>query len=482
MYDVVNMPDLVVRYFSSTPWLVAFVISTVYLFIRLNTTRKRAMLVAVAIFFLIINAFVIRIFTKLNQNSTFYRHLWAIPSIAIVSIAIIDLIRLLPKWFLKVSAIVAFAILFWFINDQEYIRCRTQFLSLDAKLVPEDVIVLEDKLNELRSETGKSTQFVVCPIAYQRSYGNMCTELSLYSGFLNVSDSSILNDINHNGEEELTGENPDVEYIMSTTCLKGMDYVVVGRISNSEELFREQGYEPLLITNEYILYRCEGYSGCKQDLNSWGQPSWKYWYKENGELCINENGFAKVQYVYDNRGRKITETYTDEAGALVNIIEGYAKCEWRYGNKGLEEIRLFDANGNPCIRKDFGYSSIRYIRDEKGRVIEECYYNEKNELFDFDFRNPRARTRFEYDNQGNVISEKYFDKDGNLSRALAGYDEIRKQYDENSVLIRLGYYADGKLINRTDTGYAEVNYQSDETGDWVQYIDQDGSIVILQEQ
>lgn len=478
MYDVVNMPDLVVRYFSSTPWLVAFVISTVYLFIRLNTTRKWALFIAVVVFFLVINAFVIRIFTKLNQNSTFYRHLWAIPSIAIVSIAIIDLIRLLPKWFLKVSAIVAFAIILWFINDQEYIRCRTQFFSTDAKLVPGDVIELGDKLEELRNETGKGTQFVVCPIAYQRSYGTMCTELSLYSGHLNVSDSSILNDTNHNGEEELTGGNPDIDYIMSTACQKGMDYVVVGRRGNSEELFLGQGYEPLLITDEFILYRCEGYLRCKQDLTSWGQTSWKCWYNEDGELCINESGFAKVQYVYDNKGRKITETYTDETGASVNSIEGYAKCEWRYGDKGLEEIRLFDANGNPGIRNDFGYSSIRYIRDEKGRVTEECYYNEKDELFDFDFRNPRARTRFEYDNQGNIISEKYFDKDGNASKALAGYDEIRKQYDDNNKLICLGYYADGKLINRIDTGYAEIKYLNDETGDVVQYIDQDGSIVI----
>ena len=98
MYDVINMPDLVVRYFSSIPWLILFILSTVYLFIRMNTARKRGMLASIIVFFLFINAFVISAFTHLGENSSFYRHLWAIPSVAIIGIVVVDLIRIIPKW------------------------------------------------------------------------------------------------------------------------------------------------------------------------------------------------------------------------------------------------------------------------------------------------------------------------------------------------------------------------------------------------
>ena len=162
MYDVIDMPDLVSRYFSSNLWLGAFIVSVIYLFFRLNNAGKRALFAAVVAFFLVVNVFVIRLFTALNENDTFYRNLWAIPSVTIIGIAMVDLVRMMPRWFLKIPAIVAIAIFLYFSN-QEYIRCRDQIFSADAKMVPNDIILLGQKLEELREESEKKSNIYCVP-------------------------------------------------------------------------------------------------------------------------------------------------------------------------------------------------------------------------------------------------------------------------------------------------------------------------------
>lgn len=197
MPGIIGIPDLLERHFSSSIWLYIFIAAVIYLFFRLKAAYKRALFAAVVGFFLIVNAFVIIQLSELGENATFYRNLWAIPVMTIIGIAIVDIVRIIPKWYLKIPVIAAFAIGLWFVNQHEYIRCRDQYYSSDAKMVSEDVINLAKALDKLQKEEGKETLFVVCP-------GNTVSELYLYSGFLKVSNSSVLSDVSHDGEYELT--------------------------------------------------------------------------------------------------------------------------------------------------------------------------------------------------------------------------------------------------------------------------------------
>ena len=480
MYDVTNMPGLVSRYFSSEAWFYIFISAVVYLFFRMNGTRKIALLAGIAAFFLIINAFVIKIFTSLGENSTFYRHLWAVPSIVIIGIAFVDLIRVFPKWSLRAFVIVAISLVLYFVNNQEIIRCRGLYYSPDAKMVSDDIIDLDNGFKKIYKNADKQRLFVVCPSGYGIQYGDFDAEIELYIGFLNVNDSSFLTNEVHNGEEELTGQNPDVAYIMATCCENGIDYIIVSRNENARQIYGESGYDPILVSDNYLVYACSGYYGYKQDLNKEGKIQWKRWYDKNNIPVMNDNGYCRVEYEYDHRGRTIKEQYKDTDDILVNISNGgyggYAICKYRYNNFGLVEIQLFDSNEQPCIRTNYGYSIIRYLWNNRGQIIEERYYNEKDELFNFDGNVPRAITRYAYDDDGNMLSEKHFDKDDNPSKAAFGYDEIRKEYDAERNIIRQGYYADGELVNRSDTGYAEIRYEYNEANEIIsiQYYDQNG--------
>ncbi len=442
MYDVTNMPDLVVRYFSSIPWLVVFILSTVYLFFRLSKEKKRAMLIVCVVFFCVVNSFVIGQFTKLGENSTFYRHLWAVPSIVIVGIAVIDLVRIVPKWYLKIPVIVAMAIGLWFINEQEYIRCRIQIFSTDGTLVPEDVIEIGDGLEELRNEIGKNTLFVICPSGYDRPYGNMVTELGLYNGGLKVSDSSILNDGVHNGEDELLGNNPDVNYIMATCCSSGIDYVIVNYSEDKKEIFGRYGHEPVLRSKSYMIYRCEGHDGLLQDTNEWGQIIKQKYYDAKGDARCNRHGFAEKIIEYDRHGYVIQEKYLGIKGELVKNSDGYAVCEYVNTSTGLIVSKIYRNEKEEPIQID-GRFVTGYEYGDNGIIEKESYYDQ--------FENPMNRVdtgisivKYKYDEKDQQIEEWYYNKEGNLTISATGYAGFIRDYNSDGLIVRETYYDENK--------------------------------------
>lgn len=477
MYDVSSISDLVGRYFSSNYWLITFLISVIYLFFRLNTARKKALLAVIAAFFLLINPLVINLFTKLDQNATFYRHLWAIPSMTIIGIAMVDLIVILPKWIFRIPVIVVVGVFLWF-TSQEYIRCRELYFSADAKMVQEDVIRISEELENLRSRRQKNTLFIVCPTGYGVQYEDLDAELSLYCGSAQIYDSSYLTDPTHDGETELTGDNPDVPYIMSTCCKNGYDYVIVSNRPSTELSFKEKGYQPILNTEEYILYQCKGYTGYTQDTDAWGQIIWKSWYDEDGKKAKGIEGYYSVRFMYDKKGNIYEETYYYENDEIACEKWGYARVEKSYDEKGrLTETRLYDEKGDPCIHLSAGWHILRYDWDDRDRIIRIGYFDVHNKpMTDYasGLGMPHSYEEFAYDDWGNKISERLYNVDGTPAQTNYGYDEIRYEYDDYHNVIRQGYYTEGTLITRNDTGYAEIVYEYNDDNELVKtiYLDQ----------
>ena len=450
MPGIVGLTDLVERYFYSNQWLWIFIGSLVYLFFRMNTARKRAFLTAIAFFFLFVNSFVIEKFTALGENGTFYRHLWAIPSIVIVGIAIVDLIRIMPKWYLRIPVIAALIVGVWFVNNQEYIRCRSLKFSTDAKMVSEDMIELADGFEELRNETKKNKLFVVC--------GSQTTELSLYSGILNITGPELLNSTDHDGSMELMGGNPDIPHIMSVCCSNGMDYVVVDKNENTESAFREQGYEPVIQTNSFLVFQCSGYSGFFQDVNNFGRTSVRSYYDENGKPVLCSKGYCTVLYDYDYLGRKERELYYDENGDLCSI--GHASVCYEYDLMGncVKEI-YYDRNGKEYDVAGL-YASIEKTYTKKGNLETQRYLDANGEPV---LANGCYLSEYEYDDKGNQICEKYYDASGNpmLSTNMQAFEK-RVEYDENNNAIKEEFYdLDGSRIQST-LGYSICVREVDE--------------------
>ena len=453
MPGIVGLTDLIERYFYSSQWLWIFIGSLVYLFVRANSAHKRAFLAALAVFFLFVNSIVIEKFSALGENGTFYRHLWAIPSIVIVGIAIVDLIKIMPKWYLKIPVIVAVVVGVWFVNSHEYIRLRDLPLSTDGKMVSEDVIQLSEGFEKLRKESGKNTLFIVC--------GNQATELALYNGFLDISSSSILNDAEHNGELELMGDNPDVEFIMSTCCAKGRDYVIAARNENSDDLYLRIGNEPVLETDSYYVYKCKGYNGYSQDINRWGLISWLQYYDDKGMPCLNNNGFCRLSYEYDSKGRVMSEEYYDQNEKPIKRDKGYAKRTVEYIDRYHTVERYYDEEDQLTLA-NFGYAGIKCTLDDKRRIIKGTFLG--TDGLPMTVTNGFASCTNTYDETGNKLSECYLDINGDYINCISGYAMVFWEYNANNKPFKTVFFDSKRQITENKDGWAMSIKEYDEAG------------------
>ena len=325
-------------------------------------------------------------------------------------------------------------------------------MSFDAEMVQRDVITLADEFEKIKEESGKNTLFVVCPSGYSIPYGNMVLELTLYSRLLEISSSSTLNNEEHNGDAELMGENPDIPYIMSTCCAKGMDYVIVSRNQSMENAFTENGYKPAITSNSFLVYACYGYKGYVQDNTNRGQTSYISYYDENGNPDIHSTGYSTVRFIYDDRGNMIEKHYLNKDNDLCIISFGYAGVKYEYNNqrKCIKETYLNQAG--KAINLYAGYSSIIRTYTTTGLLESQKYEDVDGRLVLFQ---GRIETRYEYDANGHLVLESYYDENGNpMDRIDLMYFKKAILYDEHGNENGEQYYSISGEQTCSTLGYA----------------------------
>ena len=136
--------------------------------------------------------------------------------------------------------------------------------------------------------------------------------------------------------------------------------------------------------------------------------------------------------MHDRWGHRNSESFYDTKGDLCDAVTsgyGYARLEQKNNKFGdIEEIRLFDKLGNPCVRTGFGYSMIRFTYSGR-QLTKQCYYDENGKLFDFDYRNPRATTCFFM-----MIAEIVFQNNTTIRKAThLGRLQVTMKFEEHTM-------------------------------------------------
>ena len=73
---------------------------------------------------------------------------------------------------------------------------------------------------------------------------------------------------------------------------------------------------------------------------------------------MNNKGYAKVSYGYDEWGNVTEMTYWGTDGRLGLNKEGFAKLNFKYDERGFrEETAYFDVNNKLCMRTG-GYAKV----------------------------------------------------------------------------------------------------------------------------
>lgn len=163
---------------------------------------------------------------------------------------------------------------------------------------------------------------------------------------------------------------------------------------------------------------------------------------------------AVVRKTRDSRGNEIEVHTFDERGQPVSAARAMAR-KMRYDeDDALVELSYLGADGKPTRPPGLAFAITRYERDERGNVIEERYFDEH--ASPVQLADGYHGVRIAYDARDNPIAYGYVDTTGAPIMLPQGYQARRLSYDGDRV-IRTDFLDLGGTITST----AEAAYEAD---------------------
>lgn len=222
-----------------------------------------------------------------------------------------------------------------------------------------------------------------------------------------------------------------------------------------------------------------------------------------------DTGYAGIRNEYsDADGRLISQTFYNEEGEPVTSTKyGCARMEFAYDAMGNRvDTRYYDTDNCLTLRNGLGYAMVRSEYNESGQCISSLYYDIEAKLtantvyhcagFTYDYGSNwieiryigldgelmtrrdlgYARVVLEYDRDGNVIKESFFDQEEHLTEGTKeGYAFCKSKYNGKNCIEKRFYNTEEELSCCKDGGYAMVRYLYDDQGRCIQeqYYDAD---------
>ena len=149
-----------------------------------------------------------------------------------------------------------------------------------------------------------------------------------------------------------------------------------------------------------------------------------------GHPTLNKEGYAAIQYQYDENQYPIRLTYLDEKYNRTYISSGYSAILRSVDKNGniLTETYL-DLNDNP-VASASGFATERNTWDERKRLIRREYLDEGGQPVIIN--TSYSAVSYQYDNRDNKIRESYYNTYGELTWCNYGYSEITLVYDNRN--------------------------------------------------
>ncbi len=155
-----------------------------------------------------------------------------------------------------------------------------------------------------------------------------------------------------------------------------------------------------------------------------------YTYNSTGLLIenkVSKNGEISIwRNKYDEKGRKLEEGYYDNQNHLIADNNGIAIYRYKYDEKGNKLEERYYDNEDHLMGDFRGIAIYRYKYDEKGNKIEEGYYDKENQLISGDI----AIYRYQYNDKGNIIEQTTYDNQDKLVANSVGVIRLRYKYNE----------------------------------------------------
>ena len=101
----------------------------------------------------------------------------------------------------------------------------------------------------------------------------------------------------------LDNDVPYVDEVMKNAGANGCNYIVSRNTEAWINAFYDFGSAPVYVSKSYLVYRVEGVDRCVLSYNDLRQVSETLFLDKNNELRYAQYGYASIGYEYDNKGR-----------------------------------------------------------------------------------------------------------------------------------------------------------------------------------
>ena len=189
------------------------------------------------------------------------------------------------------------------------------------------------------------------------------------------------------------------------------------------------------------------YCRIEREFDERGNAVCEQTYDAKGGKIAREAGYDELQQVFneDNRAKRIEYFLNDKPVLLEN---GYAALEREYDEEGnVTYEKYFGTDGQPVAHTK-GYGAIRQEFNEDRKVIYEAWYDTSDQPMPI-YGSVYYAVGREYDIDGNLVLERYFDADGQKTLLPDGYHSFRRAIGEDGNPTWIAYYGldDEPVIN-----------------------------------
>ncbi len=235
--------------------------------------------------------------------------------------------------------------------------------------------------------------------------------------------------------------------------------------------------------NEQRGRSTDGYSRETRTYNMRGKLSEQRFYDENNKLMIPETvGYAMLKNTYSGNYLTRTEYFNENIKPMIGP-DGYYAAENKYIDRLLVKTTYYDTDGKTLINGKDGYARIEYERDKDKKVLSEKYFDaEGNRVVVRDNADEIRYTwvngnkasesywangapavnskgaheiRYEYTGANRVSTQVFLDTEGNITTIADGYARLENQFNsQGKVMCTLYYGVDGELVTAPGKEYA----------------------------
>ena len=245
--------------------------------------------------------------------------------------------------------------------------------------------------------------------------------------------------------------------------LRGLSYVQKYGMSVMRNIFANSVEEGYMTAAERILFLHLGVFPAMQTCSFNGKhlvELTRYYSANNDEPYAADNGCYAVGKKYDNRNRVIERDYYDEKLQLTNTMSGYSIVKYQYNTDTGTTTVFYYNKDGDPFVFESGYAAEKITYFEDGG--EKIYLDASGE--EITLSNGYSKEKWTINESGKEVERAFYSITGELVNNIWGYASVLREYNAQGLIMKKSYVnVQGDAVDSTE-GYQSMVWEYDASG------------------